>query len=812
MEIKYKGITRLPSDRGSFNGELEESINITNVAGELRPYITPSTIGEIDGTLLFVHKNSGYEHFISLDGSTVKAYNYKDGEITPLGDVTNIYGENIRKIEGIGNTLIILTNKDVKYALFKNTSYLYLGNEIPFPRVIMSLQDREWHTFPTASLSSYKTVLDQLFAGIEVSNNTMHNDMKNAYWAYVNKNYADSLSQGYLSFPFFVRYAVRMYDGSLIRHSMPFLIPVVSNKLWNYYLQMSDSYVIKEALIRGKLNASWTAQSLTGWSDIIKSVDIFISAPIWLYPTDAKLYYFSSHTGGDVPPSLTEPKQILPEPYSNNLDRITNTGQFYLVHSIPISDIDTAQNITINTREISTIETGELMTDDYLSHDKIVAENSFTYNHRLHLSGIKKTMFPGFKLSGQRCYYEGAKAEATIDIGSQPYIFYPGKASHLTIAERSGSSWKEKSLPLTPHPYLNGSYYIDRELDNIQNDGPVGMTSIDAKILFAQQKQDDTEINKLYVSSHQNPFVFPVESRITLPVGKIIGMASNTEAISQGQFGQFPLFVFTDDGVWALEINQEGRYMARQPVSRDVCINMNILQMDKYIGFITEKGLMILSGSQTECITDIIRENNIRTSKIPISSFLVETGASSFATIYNTDNIEVFLKECSLAYEYLNGKGRIFVINKNFNYSYVFDIESKSWGKIESDFKNVVNNYPDCYVQNSNGQILNLSTLPVSENRQKCLFVTRPISNDNLFSINKLAHRGIFKSELNTVIYASRDGEKYAPIASGTRRLLSMRGSPYKFFKIAVISDLYPTDSISGCVIDFTERYTNRIR
>ena len=51
------------------------------------------------------------------------------------------------------------------------------------------------------------------------------------------------------------------------------------------------------------------------------------------------------------------------------------------------------------------------------------------------------------------------------------------------------------------------------------------------------------ESNKLYVSEMFNPFFFPAKSRVTLPVGEIITVSSNTKAISSGQFGQFPFFM-----------------------------------------------------------------------------------------------------------------------------------------------------------------------------------------------------------------------------------------------------------------------------
>ena len=72
-QIKYKGISRTPSDHDSWDGELEEMINVHNKNGELRPLVTPDTIGSIDGDFIFVHKNRGYEHFIAIKANVILA-------------------------------------------------------------------------------------------------------------------------------------------------------------------------------------------------------------------------------------------------------------------------------------------------------------------------------------------------------------------------------------------------------------------------------------------------------------------------------------------------------------------------------------------------------------------------------------------------------------------------------------------------------------------------------------------------------------------------------------------------------------------
>ena len=90
-----------------------------------------------------------------------------------------------------------------------------------------------------------------------------------------------------------------------------------------------------------------------------------------------------------------------------------------------------------------------------------------------------------------------------------------------------------------------------------------------------------------------------------------MGISTAAKALSQGQFGQFPLYAFTDEGVWALEVNSSGGYSAKQPITRDVCISSDsITQIDTAVLFATDRGIMEISGSQTQCLTDIINGND----------------------------------------------------------------------------------------------------------------------------------------------------------------------------------------------------------
>lgn len=869
--IRYKGITRLPSDHDSFDGELEDAVNLSITGGELRPVLPPELVGVIPGEFIFVHKNQGFEHFIYLDGNVIKASNYESGMITLIGDVVNIGVSSLVKVDAVGNILVILTTDDILYALWKDGAYKSLGSQIPFPLLNFYLtaqstisvvktydnyvddltkietvsgsyvnSGRRGTPIPGTSsgrTSTYRTYTeDQTADPTAVTGNIVigrsvydresivSTDFENEIFGVINENIAQIHEAGSLLFPFFIRYAIRLYDGTLVRHSQPFLmlptkfIPFLAG-VTSYTENMVGFYFTPSNLY---FNSSMV-ETLRPFADLVASIDIFISKPIYTYVSDGQI------NGAVINPLSSNPEKIfagLIKSKESILEEIESVGSFFLLHSIPINEASaSASGQLVEVKGIDNIVSKELMSDDYLSHAKIIADHAFTYNHKLHLTGVRQKPFAGFcySLIGDLFYeirdYGKVKAGTSHYVGPQPFLFYPSiKAANIMyFAETTHGLPGVITIPITlsEHKYLNGAFYLDPDLN------PVSLSSVNSGVAPDTHFQDLK--STLFVSVHQNPFVFPAASRVTLPVGEILAVSSNTEAISQGQFGQFPLYAFTDDGIWALEINNEGKYIARQPVSRDVVINPNIMQMDKALAFVTGKGVTLLSGTNTETISEIIRENNIRSSKVSITGIISALETAELLTVdmgtalmgaYESVSFETFAAGASLAYDYITGGGRILVINPSYNYLYVFDITTATWSKAIGSYKRVVNNYPDCYVQDGDGRVYNLANIPDATNtKTTCMIITRPISyEDYNFVIRSLAHRGIFKSALNVVIYASRNGVDYSPIMHRRERLIRMNGSGFKYYKLLVVAELDPNEAMSGIEIDFMVKYPNRMR
>ena len=302
-----------------------------------------------------------------------------------------------------------------------------------------------------------------------------------------------------------------------------------------------------------------------------------------------------------------------------------------------------------------------------------------------------------------------------------------------------------------------------------------------------------------------------------------MGISTAAKALSQGQFGQFPLYAFTDEGVWALEVNSSGGYSAKQPITRDVCISSDsITQIDTAVLFATDRGIMEISGSQTQCLTDIINGNDFFSlDRLPGLSKLYPDGIPQVDCTFSE-----FRKGSRMSYDYVNQ--RIIVFNENKNYAYVFSMKSKLWGIVASSLITAINSYPNAYAMakiktvGSDGkqEVTNNCLVDLSrsaETHQKGLLVTRPIKLDvasMLKTFDTVFLRGLFgKGKVQVILYGSRDNINWHLVHSAKEHYLrGFRGTPYKSFRIVAITDLSIGETLVGASISYTPRLINQFR
>ena len=361
---------------------------------------------------------------------------------------------------------------------------------------------------------------------------------------------------------------------------------------------------------------------------------------------------------------------------------------------------------------------------------------------------------------------------------------------------------------LKPHPFLNGAYAF-LGYDQIRN----------ASGTSSESKEDHYEIidasSKLYTSQVNNPFYFPLEGIKDVGVGKILGLATAAKPMSVSQFGQYPLYAFTDECVWALQPSDTGYLRPAQPVVQDVCINANsITQLDSSVLFATDRGIMLISGSETTCITDMLGlEELFLTTNLNKLSSLTGTPLGEYVPF------STFLDGCRIIYSYV--KQRIIIYNPEYSYSYVYSLKSKLWATSIDNIQYDVTYHPNAYAVLADGKVVDFNRDEDDEEVEVATYdevlVTRPLKLDTpheLKTIHTIIQRGHFtKGHVKTILYGSNDLEHWFMVwTSVDHYLRGFSGTPYKYYRIALICNLNKGETLTGCSIDYTPKRINKLR
>ncbi len=198
--------------------------------------------------------------------------------------------------------------------------------------------------------------------------------------------------------------------------------------------------------------------------------------------------------------------------------------------------------------------------------------------------------------------------------------------------------------------------------------------------------------NVVKVSAVDNPFLFPPETTYTPSQGSITALSSNTVALSQGQSGQHPLYIFSTDGIWALTVDASGTvaYSGCFPLSRERCMNPStVCGVDVGVVFAGDQGLMLLRGSSIKKLSGSLDDNAI------CSPVLASAELGKVAALVGLDDVTesvpfaTYLKESRIAY--LAQHNEIIVSNAAYRYSYLFSLEQGVWSRIDENIAGFVN-------------------------------------------------------------------------------------------------------------------------
>lgn len=694
-------------------------------------------------------------------------------------------------------------------------------------------------------------------------------------------------------------------------------------RLFNF----QDTFKVRAFMLLGKLQARWTNSSINTdlqlWKDIVKSVDVFITPQfsridtsglieeirngyeiVWSdqYQHVSAVHCLMDGIDGNatsepytrgrfgamysVATAMNSDEDrtyrnyfafMLPE-YSEDehMYKIRNASTFYRVASYKTEELlgeltksgGGFCDIDLSAASLYDIVTQEQMTDDYKTHNLLLAETAekghlYTYNHRLHAYGISEQLFKGFSPKCMFAYVDGSgnnqstvydikEIDVFVKDGAEmkkvlwgnkssildktpvldwqmDYSFYPdARATNMIIVSGADAATIEKhNFVLSEHTTLNGAI-PEREIASTDSyyAGLLGMAKNDISVLRS----------KIYASKADNPFYFPNlpgESGInTVGYGDIIGIAAVTRALSQGQVGDHDLTVFASDGIWVMKVSSTGTYTAMHNISRAVCVNPDsICQLDQSIAFATRNSLSLFRESDVQSLSDVL-DGPVRNLSAMLPGLLDNVTASaevSALLAMNTPAIE-FFNTGKVLYDYASSRLIVFPLdnaNKAKRVALVFSLKDRTWSTMYTDYVlSVVPGYPWPYIHVFYKEITTVEGREVEiEHRlvrridlpydydlavyRRGIVITRTLTySDTMDLIRGFRQYGECQLMPQLVFYGSDNQLIWKKIGYSEREFHNyMPGHPFRFFRIAMHLTMRMNERYQQLALEIINKY-----
>lgn len=646
-------ITGITTTSAYEEGSCYSLVNLRPKNGALHPVSPRKIVQELSQRydIVFVHQNNDYKNWIGVVNSNGYSSVYWDVRDEQPQSIASYIQGTINSVQQIGNTLSLITEDNIYYLFYQNNKYIYL-EELPTLPVIQIGTSTQMSHAECYFVNEYgsgtvnpNNFIDATKGLVNKAIDVLVNGGKNSNGEEI-RDFGLQLFDAH-----YIRYAFRLYDGTLTKHSPPILVMPVKDileiKTIDYDFDETLRDESKVDVYGYRMYLHYDLSGFDNWKDIIQSVDIFLSQPVGISNIE--------NIRQDMP-TTDSPRllhyNLIKELRPEGLKNVANTSNFYFIRTLNLGTSSPFDGDPLPTKDktddISRLENliyQEVMSDDNFSNHKYGANCSYAYNGRLHLANIKTTLFRGFNASYFQWFSNyngienipgqvsslcieveiqaGASLEKVYSFYSQyvwapklfasAFISYPDpRAKRITIyeinRESKGDVWTRIfTAQLKPHNLLNLAYFLNNGLRPI-----VKTNSIIINTPPSDTNKPITllEPNKIKVSELSNPLIFPNINTYQAGTGTILALATNAMNVSDRNYGQYPLYVFTTQGIWTLNVGSgEVVYSTQTAPTYTEAPTTGIVGETPYgVVFTTQRGLLIINGQSVNFISPQIEQ------------------------------------------------------------------------------------------------------------------------------------------------------------------------------------------------------------
>ena len=352
------------------------------------------------------------------------------------------------------------------------------------------------------------------------------------------------------------------------------------------------------------------------------------------------------------------------------------------------------------------------------------------------------------------------------------------------------------------------------------------------------------ETARLRTSLAGNPMVFPSESTVNVGGTLLHGIISNTRRTADGLYGDGQYYAFTDEGVWLLRLSG-GKWHAQQAVTRIPPLSIGQVKCTSdAVAYLSDQGLMLLKGSTASCLSEPLHGPRFNPSCLPRfrdilateTAFAADCDQESTAADDHEGTADIlpcemwsFLHRARIIYE--PRRDRLLLCNtttdsdgrQRWPQILVRSMRSGAWGTADIAVGSIVVDDSDggsiwalCHKSGSpshgesDGEELMRLTCSCHI-RQPFVMCTRPMpitDRHTLKTVTSLIVRGLFlhrggkSSHVGVALWGSNDLHHWHLIGTCADQYMRRhRGTPFKWFRLAAIGQLLPTESIEGVTL-----------
>lgn len=214
------------------------------------------------------------------------------------------------------------------------------------------------------------------------------------------------------------------------------------------------------------------------------------------------------------------------------------------------------------------------------------------------------------------------------------------------------------------------------------------------------------QLNRLKVSNQSNPIIFPPELDYQFD-DEIVALGNNYKEISLAQEGQYPTYVFTKKGIWAMGVGSSAFYSTQVPINPDVAVSRSTLGIGNGVVYVAKDGIKVLNGREVVSISEPLRGHISHIDDlISVRSAL---GLGQFPNRLNTiykdiygsfriveERVEEYLFGPNTVLGYDRTNNEVIACDTNYMHddtSYVFSLNEKMWYRRSEKFYSFYRDY-----------------------------------------------------------------------------------------------------------------------